>query len=194
MTKDKVVHLFMSFSKHKNIIRREKKKVSKESTQSVQYQLIEKGKDNNLTMFTITLVSLMIGVDATLSSTLHVCNRGFCYNKKESWTRNTPSLTQKRTARLNSCKEPECDLYEILGSEFLEEEEAIECPNCPPPATEDQTTINNAAAYDDFFQCEILEGIDFDERRSWKEEPKKGSCYDKDLGHVFDCNLLQILE
>jgi hypothetical protein len=114
-----------------------------------------------------------------------------CYNKKEDWTRSSPSLQKKKPGGLNYCNDTaECELYALLGSDIVEEEEAVACLNCPTQQTE-QPTDTRAELN---MESEILEDIDLDKRRSWKEEPKKGSCYDNDLGYLFDCNLIEILE
>jgi hypothetical protein len=125
---------------------------------------------------------------------LHVCNRGFCYNKKDDRTRRGgPSLQQKKKrGGLNVCTgdTANCELYAILGSDFVDEEEAIECLNCPSSQQTEQPN-DTRPELDNF---EILEDVDLDQRRSWKEDPKKGSCYDSDLGYLFDCNLIEMLE
>jgi hypothetical protein len=123
-------------------------------------------------------------------STVRVCNRGFCYNKKEDWRRSTPSLHHKKRNGLDFCTDTECEVFSILGTDIIEEEEVVECVNCPPQQTEQPNDTRPELDV----EFEVLEDLDLDKRRSWKEEPKKGSCYDNDLGYLFDCNLIKILE
>jgi hypothetical protein len=121
--------------------------------------------------------------------TMHVCNRGFCYNKKEDFHRKSPSLQRKRGG-LDVCEGGgECELYAILETELLLE--AVECRvDCPPESLEQPSDTRADLQYD----FETLDDLDLDLRRSWEDEPKKGSCYDDDLGYLFDCNLIKILE
>jgi hypothetical protein len=144
-----------------------------------------------------TLLSLSIlgifcpPVLATVGShaTLHICNRGFCYNKKQEWTpNNTPSLQNQK--RRKPCTEPHCELVHILRGEYVLQQEAMQCLDCPP-ASENDT---RSSSQDYNFEFDILQDDDLDERKSWKVEPKRGKCQDENMGDIFDCNLIEILE
>jgi hypothetical protein len=118
---------------------------------------------------------------ATVGShaTLHIGNRGLlCYNKKEEWIPNkTPSLQNQK--RRKPCTEPHCELVHILRSEYLLQQEAMLERASAETETENDTSTSSQ---------------DYDGRKSWKEEPKRGKCQDENMGDIFDCNLIEILE
>ena len=152
---------------------------------------------------TLLFLSVFLGIFcplvlATVGShaTLHVCNRGFCYNKRAEWIpSNTPSLQNQK--RRKPCTEPHCELAHILRNEYLLQQEAMECLDCPPASTEtkpenENDTSTSSQLYN--LEFDILQDVDLDERKSWKEEPKRGKCQDENMGDIFDCNLIEILE
>ena len=146
----------------------------------------------NLLLLSLTVPFASAAVGGGSHSTVQVCNRGFCYTKKEDWTLSPTRLGKRKGGGLEFCGHNDCEVLSILGSDIVEEEEAIECVNCAPsPAVEEQPNDTKPELKWSF---EILDDMDLDKRRSWKEEPKKGNCYDNELGYMFDCNLVQILE
>ena len=117
---------------------------------------------------------------------LHVCNRGYCYYKKED-THNDRSL-------LKHGQSVDVELLAaILSPHIFEEGEAVECrgTNCNTKEQQQKKIDENV-----YYEYDILdaEDLDYNKRRSWKEEPKRGKCIDHDLGSVYTCNLVQILE
>ena len=155
-------------------------------------------------------LSLLTTTATTSAATVHVCNRGFCYNKVEEWAPHSPSLSARqkkfhphphhhqhphhsRGTVLDSCTGDSKSwelYYAILGTELMEEEEAVECIDCPPPKIPMNDTKKERLNID----WDVLEDEDLDLRRSWKDEPKRGNCYDDELGYLYDCNLVEILE
>lgn len=149
-------------------------------------------------------------------STLHVCNRGFCYTKKEEWRKQrhrplySASTKQGSTERgsFNFCTDShgnplDCELFEILDMDqydeiYEEEHEAIECRPGDPCKTiiKDSSTEKPPVLY--YYTEKILELDDEDESLnlghiSWKERPQKGKCYDQNSSLGFDCNLIEVL-
>jgi hypothetical protein len=133
--------------------------------------------------------SVIVSASGGSPATLHICNRGFCYNKREEIVdlsvSHTLSLNQKKKGNSFSDRE----LYAILSSELFEDGEAVECLNCPPPEEQpnDTTTQMN-------IEFQTLEDDDLDQRRSWREQPIKGKCMDTELDYLFPCALHQVLE
>ena len=84
----------------------------------------------------------------------------------------------------------DCEVFSILSTDVVEEQEAIECANCPPQ----EAVKPSEAVFELDANVEVLEDLDLDRRRSWKDEPQKGSCYDNDLGYLSDCKLDSILK
>ena len=132
-------------------------------------------------------------------STLQICNRGLCYNRKEDIIAKTKMMKQDGidfcvgSGRTRSSSH--CDLWTILPQETYEQLQAIECSSkegCPlPPLPSQEQQDNVSGRHDDM---DVLDDIDLDRRRTWTDEAIKGNCYDDHLGHLFDCNLLKRLE
>eukprot|EP00339_Tiarina_fusa_P028312 CAMPEP_0117016822 /NCGR_PEP_ID=MMETSP0472-20121206/13227_1 /TAXON_ID=693140 ORGANISM="Tiarina fusus, Strain LIS" /NCGR_SAMPLE_ID=MMETSP0472 /ASSEMBLY_ACC=CAM_ASM_000603 /LENGTH=147 /DNA_ID=CAMNT_0004721025 /DNA_START=143 /DNA_END=586 /DNA_ORIENTATION=- len=138
----------------------------------------------------VTLAVQISYVHAGGPTTLQVCNRGLCYNKKEDFNKRNPSLQKKRRG-FDVCEGGgECELYAILETELFEKLEAVECVDCPAETLEHPNDTRADQQYD----FETLDELDLDLRRSWRDEPKKGNCYDENLGYLFDCRLIEVLE
>lgn len=70
----------------------------------------------------------------------------------------------------------------------------MECLDCLPASAEIETENDTSTSQDYNLEFDILQDDDLDERKSWKEEPKRGKCQDENMGDIFDCNLIEILE
>lgn len=153
---------------------------------------------------------------AASSHTLHICHRGFCYNKREeplspsTWhlAQLSPrkSKNPSMTRGIDFCTFSEgeefldCELFSILGAESVDREfEALEClkgVDCgikeKHKAQKEEESITTYTVIDG-------EVIELDEEIkgghvSWKEHPQKGKCYDSELGYEFECNLVEVIE
>lgn len=146
-----------------------------------------------------------VGVTAASSpGVLHVCNRGFCYTKKEPLDPySSGRISSKRKSGLNFCTDSgghirDCELFEILGTE--EELEAVECTSNSCERMQEEVVRSNEPLTQVYSSVDG-EVVDLDnndesnqEHVSWKEKPKRGRCYDNSLAYEFDCNLVEILE
>ena len=149
---------------------------------------------HQLPLLVITTITALVVISSTTTassagggSMLHVCNRGYCYYKKED--------TQSDRSLLKHGQSVDVELLAaILSPHIFEEGEAIECrgTNC----NVNKESNHDQQRKDDELYYEYLdvEDLDYNKRRSWKEEPKRGKCIDHDLGSVYTCNLVQILE
>jgi hypothetical protein len=145
--------------------------------------------------------------DGTRHTSTSIWNRGSCYsynNKKEDeWipnnTPSAPSLQNQKRRKPCTAEELERHCEQLVHSTWrseylLQQQQAMECAvdlDCPPaPAsaeTENDTSSSNIRQdHDDDDHLE--------ERKSWKEQPKRGKCQDENMGEIFDCNLIEILE
>mmetsp|Transcript_26920 Transcript_26920/g.41230 ORF Transcript_26920/g.41230 Transcript_26920/m.41230 type:complete len:250 (-) Transcript_26920:163-912(-) len=172
----------------------------------------------------MSLLSLLLVPSAVFasqhhySSTLHVCNRGFCYTKKEDWRRQQrPLYSTSATASeqgntkggsFNFCTDShgnplDCELFEILNMDqydaiYEEENEALECRQGDPCETSVKQGPTEKPPVFYYYTEKILE---LDEEGdsikhghiSWKERPQKGKCYDQYSKQPFDCNLIEVL-
>lgn len=176
-----------------------------------------------LVMAGLVATGLMVVVvcDGSPGSVLHICNRGFCYTKKE--TPLSPSnwhLTQlagraggtkrkKRQQRgidyctIDSSLEDliDCELFSILGAERVDEEfEALECPkglSCEPQddiVAKHPSMMSQGLAEGEIIELDTKNDDNAKKRPSWKERPLSGKCYDNELDYEFDCNLIEIIE
>jgi hypothetical protein len=128
---------------------------------------------------------------ATIGShaTLHFCNQGLHYYKKDEWIpNNTPSLQNQKKRK--SCAQ--LHILHILRSEYVLQQVAMECLDYPSASAETENDTGTPQDYN--LESDILQDDHLNERKSWKEEPKRGKCQDKDTGDIFDCNLIEILE
>jgi len=155
---------------------------------------------------------------STSQATLHVCNRGFCFTKKERPLdpsayhavhfnkQQSPTKRPTSGSVIDFCTEVksqngevDCELFHILGTERVDEEfEAVECPkgmDCE--AVEDDAVFEeNFTTYeeDDMGVLELDESeTTIGGHRSWHERPQRGKCFDGS-GYEFECYLVEILD
>jgi hypothetical protein len=169
----------------------------------------------------LSMLSILLAIGHGSSSSgavLHICNRGFCFNKREvplspaAWhlaqLRRFAGTRKRVKGIVDFCSSSDakardamidCELFSILGAERVDREfEALECPkgrySCQ---TTDEILKKESPMEQSNFGNDDVETIELDtagrgaDERHW---PVSGKCYDNEQDYEFDCNLVQIIE
>ena len=108
--------------------------------------------------------------------------------------------SKKQKSALNFCTDDrghvtDCELLEIIGvSAVVEEYEGVYDVN--NSKNYEVTTQSLLTEYEDMKKDTGENNLTENQKSSvsWKDQPKRGMCYDGVQAYTFDCNLIEVLE